>query len=260
MFLKKILINSSIVLLGTMSVCGQSILREPESAKSRYERASEALKKGDADAAILNYTAAISENEQNAGAWAGRGAARRLKGDFEGALADLTRSIELNPNVQSSYYTRAWVNLILGRGGEAYADATRLLAFNESNTLIFPSHVLIAYFGLRQAKRDSEAESFIRNALPKLFSGASTTQIARYLKRDLSEDQLFASSNGPRAMTEARSYVGLDESLNGRREAALVNLRWVIANADKRAFEYSLAIAEIRRQETTPMIKPLPKP
>ncbi|MEP7077244.1 MAG: hypothetical protein ABI878_15675, partial [Acidobacteriota bacterium] len=187
----------------------------------------------------------------NAGAYSGRGAAKRLKGDFGGSLADLNRSIELSPSTQSSYYTRAWVNLILGNGNEAYSDAVKLLSFNDSNHLVFPSHVLIAYFGLRQAKRDSEADAFLKTAFPKLFSGASTTQVVRYLKHDLSDEQLFAASNGTRAMIEAKTYVGLDQSLSGKKDSAQVNLKWVAGNSERRSFEYSLASAEIERLANT---------
>lgn len=226
-------------------VCGQSIVKIPEPVKSTYDRGSEALRKGDADTAIADYTATLDIDKSNASAYAGRGAAKRLKGDYRGALADLSRSIELNSSVQSAYYTRAWVNLILGNGDDAYADAVKLLSFNDSNHLVFPSHVLIAYFGLRQAKRDPEADAFLKGILPKLFSGASTTQIARYLRRELTEDQLFAAANGTRAMIEARTYVGLDQLLSGKQDAALTNFRWVVANSEKRAYESSLAQMQI---------------
>ena len=241
-------------------LCGQSVIKSrtaiPEPAKSAYQRGTDALKKGDVEAAISNYTIAISnENANTAGAYAGRGAAKRLKGDFCGALADLNKSIELSPSTQSSYYTRAWVNLILGNGNEAYGDAVKLLSFNDSNHLVFPSHVLIAYFGLRQAKRDTDADAFLKAAFPKLFSGASTTQVVRYLKHDLSDEQLFAASNGTRAMIEAKTYVGLDQSLSGKRELAQANLRWVASNSERRALEYSLASAEIERIAITSAAK-----
>jgi len=245
---KKLLLLGLIVLaLGITLVGGQSPVKAPAPSGSTYQRGSDALKKGDADTAISNYTAAIAIDQKNASAYAGRGAAKRLKGDYHGALLDLNTSIELNPTVQSSFYTRAWINLILGHGDDAFADATKLLSFSESNHLVFPSHVLIAYFGLRQSKRDAEAEMFLRNAFPKLFSGASTTQIARYLKRELTEEQLFAAAAGSHAMIEARTYVGLDQSLNGKKEAALNNFRWVVVNGEKRAFEYSLAQSQIIR-------------
>jgi lipoprotein NlpI len=115
--------------------------------------------------------------------------------------------------------------------------------------MIFPSHVLIAYFGFRQAKRDAEAEAYLRNIGSKLYSGAWTTQIVRYLRHDVSDEQLITSANGKKATIEARTYVGLDQSLSGKKESAMANLRWVVANADKRMFEYALASAEIGRLE-----------
>src|SRR5215470_13003563 len=146
---------------GVIALCGQTIVKRtlptPEPARTPYERGTDALKKGDLETAINNYTLAINSDQNLAGAYSGRGAAKRLKGDYEGALVDLNESIKLNSTAQSAFYSRAWLNLILKHGDEAYADATKLLSFNEANNLVFPSHVLIAYFGLRQAKRNSEA-------------------------------------------------------------------------------------------------------
>jgi tetratricopeptide (TPR) repeat protein len=229
-------------------VHGQSV-QTPNPSKAVYDRGSEALNRGDFEAAIANYASAIELDPKNARAYAGRGSAKRLKGDYVGALADLSKSIELDPAIQSSYYARAWVNLILSHGDAAYADATKLLSFNESNQMIFPTHVLIAYFGYRQARREAEADAYLKSAGLKLYSGSWTTQIVRYLRHEVSDAQLITSANGKKATVEARTYVGLDQSLSGRKEAALVNLRWVIANADKRMFEYALASAEIGRLE-----------
>src|SRR5258708_518453 len=176
------------------AVHGQSVAA-PAPGKSSYDRGSAALKNGDVEAAINNYSRAIELEPKNAKAYGGRGAAKRTKGDIEGALADLNKSIELDPTVQSAYYARAWVNLILKRGDDSYVDATKVLSFNQTNAIIFPSHVLIAYFGLRQARRDAEADAFLNTWIPKLLASSWTIQIARYLKHEVTQAQLFSSAN-----------------------------------------------------------------
>jgi tetratricopeptide (TPR) repeat protein len=254
MFLRVFLICVFVFAQAGAVVSAQTIAKPrpaiTEGAKTAYERGTDALKKGDLEGAIYNYTSAIKEDQNLAGAYSGRGAAKRLKGDYEGALADLDQSIRLNSTVQSAFYSRAWLNVILNHGDEAFADATKLFSFNEANQIVFPSHVLIAYFGLRQAKKTSEADAYLKNTFSKLMPSAWTTQIARYLKRELSEDQLISAANGNRAMVESRTWVGMDQSLNGKPESALANLRWVVANTDKRAFEYALASVEIKRLES----------
>ena len=103
---------------------------------------------------------------------------------------------------------------------------------------------------MRQAKKNSDADAYLKNVFPKLMPAAWTTQIVRYLKHELSDDQLISAANGNRAMVEGRTWVGLDQSLSGKPESALANLRWVVANTDKRAFEYGLASVEIKRLES----------
>jgi tetratricopeptide (TPR) repeat protein len=244
--------------VSVIAVQGQAVTA-PAPGKASYDKGSTALKNGDIESAIINYSRAIELEPKNANAYGGRGAAKRTKGDIEGALADLNKSIELDANVQSAYYARAWVNLILKHGDDAYADATKVLSFNQTNAIIFPSHVLIAYFGLRQAKCDWEADTFLRTWALKLLPSSWTVQITRYLRREITDAQLFSSASGNKAMVEARSYVGLDQSLSGKRDAALTNLRWVAAKADRRTFEYTLALAETRRLETPAPSKPLSK-
>ncbi len=117
--------------------------------------------------------------------------------------------------------------------------------------MMFPSHVLIAYFGLRQAKRDAEAEAYLKNAAAKLYSGSWSVQIIRYLKGEVSDDQLFSSATGNKAMLEARTYVGMNQVLTGKKESALTNFRWATTNGDRRAFEYSLAKGQMSKLAVT---------
>jgi lipoprotein NlpI len=259
MFLRAFSITIFVLAVAIAAAAGQTIVKAtPGPAnpqKNAYERGSDALKRGDLEGAIIHYTRAIELDPKNAKAFAGRGVAKREKGDLEGALADLNSAIVLDSNMQSSYYTRAWVNLVLNHGNEAYADAIKLLSFRESNPMLFPSHVLIAYFGLRQARRDPEADAFLKTTSSKLFSTLWTTQIIRYLKHEISDEQLIAAASGKKAMIEARTYVGMDQSLGGQKAVALTNLRWVAANGDKRVFEYALAAAEIRRIESPAVLK-----
>jgi tetratricopeptide (TPR) repeat protein len=89
-------------------------------------RGSEMMKRGDADAAIEDYTKSI-EIFPTAVAHLNRASARRQKGDREGALDDFKRAIELNPRDATSYYARGQLLLDLGREQEARKDFARCL-------------------------------------------------------------------------------------------------------------------------------------
>jgi tetratricopeptide (TPR) repeat protein len=248
---KLLLVLIGVLALATPFVYGQSAV----SAKDLNARGSASLNRGDIDGAIADYSRAIERDPKSVTAYGNRGAARRQKGDLEGALSDLSKAIELNPKLQSSYYARAWVNLFLNHGGAAYDDAIKLLAFKESNYLIFPNHILVGYFGLRQAGRYADADAFLASGKPKLLASEWTTRIIAYLKHEISEEQLLAAASGNKAMTEARTYVGMDQSLSGKPFAALPNLHWVVANGDKRTYEYTLAYTVLKRLETPPATK-----
>jgi lipoprotein NlpI len=49
--------------------------------------------------------------------------------------------------------------------------------------------------------------------------------------------------------TEAQAYIGMDLSLAGKSDEALIYLRWVKDNGNKNFVEYTLALSEINRIE-----------
>src|SRR5215470_2813397 len=81
-----------------------------------FQAAIEAERRGDADAAITQYTSAIQagglSNDQLVAAYSGRGNAYHVKKDYERAIQDYGEAIRINPK-----YARAYSD----RGG-AYLD------------------------------------------------------------------------------------------------------------------------------------------
>ena len=71
--------------------------------------------------------------------------------------------------------------------------------------------------------------------------------VFRYLKREITEEQLLALATDSDKLTEAHTYIGLDLSLDGKRQEALPHLDWVRENGNKNFVEYPLALAEIER-------------
>ncbi len=74
----------------------------------QINRASEFKKKRDYDAAIADYTKALSVNPEVL-VESSRADAYLQKGDFDHAIADYTRAIERDPGDWLAYNGRAWV-------------------------------------------------------------------------------------------------------------------------------------------------------
>jgi tetratricopeptide (TPR) repeat protein len=172
-----------------------------------------------------------------------------LEKDAE-ALEAYKQGVQLDPRNYFFYRSRSYVYLRLARGIQAATDALSFLqrlGWREDDSTYM---ALVAYFGYRQAGRGTAAEKLLDEALTKLDSAAWPYPVARYLKRELKEEDLLALATNTDKLTEAHAYIGLDLSLSGERAAALPHLRWVRDNGNKKFVEYPLALAELARLET----------
>ena len=100
----------------------------PQSAKVRYNYAVVLHDRGDYQAALQQYDAAIAIYADYANAWSNRGAVRIDLGDFAGAYPDLTHAIALNPRDYNSFRNRGLALYRSGAPGRALADLDAALA------------------------------------------------------------------------------------------------------------------------------------
>ena len=120
--------------------CTRMIQDRSVSAKDRafayHYRASEYLKKGDADRAIADFTQVIRLEPKHGFAYSFRAGAYRAKGDLDRAIADYTTSIRLNPALYSSKHNRGTLYFAKGDYDRAIADYDEVLdeEFSDEST------------------------------------------------------------------------------------------------------------------------------
>ena len=139
--------------------------------------------------------------------------------------------------------------MILGRS-EAAADAhayVKIKGWKDEQT---PYMVIFGVFGDRRAQRESEARTFLDEATANCDPAVWPYPVIRYLRRDLSADDLLAAATDLDKKTEAQAYLGLDLALAGQREGAVPHLQWVKENGRKNFSEYTFAVTELHRLET----------
>ena len=91
-------------------------------AAESYRKGSEALAKGQADAAIGLLSRAIQLDAKYAPAYCDRGLAWAMKGELDKALADLSTAIQLAPTGGRSYFNRGFAHFQKGEYDKALAD------------------------------------------------------------------------------------------------------------------------------------------
>ena len=117
-----------------------------------------------------------------------------------------------------------------------------------------PYVALFEYLGWRVAKKETQASAALTNeALTELQTQLNPGQwplpVVKYLRRELSAEDLLKQAGNNDEQTEARAYLGYDLSLSGKLNEATPHLRWVKEFGNRNFVEYPLAVLELHRIE-----------
>jgi tetratricopeptide (TPR) repeat protein len=110
----------------------------------------EALRRGDLDAAMSAFDAAIAVDAANARAAHSRGVARMLKRDYDGAIADLDRAIALDPGDFEAHRVRGNLWFLKRDRDRAIADYSRAIDINPHDAV---SYLLRGIYWIAQNNR-----------------------------------------------------------------------------------------------------------
>lgn len=178
----------------------------------------------------------------------------RLKHEDE-AMASFQKAVQLDPRDPNIRRARSYIYLRIGKGFSAAMDATMYLRQQGWRDTHSQYMALIAVLGSRQAHRDADAARFLNDAASKCDTAEWPYPVIRYLSGELKESDLFSLAADNDKQTEAHAYIGLDLSLKGNTKAALDHLKWVKENGNKNFVEYTLALAETERLESSSTVK-----
>lgn len=107
------------------------------SAEGHYDRAHEQYHRGEMEAAIADYTAAIQLYPEYDAALSSRGLARSAIGDLAGALTDANEAIRLNPSEANHYGIRAFLRGSQGDVAGALADADEAVRLSPNDAEMY---------------------------------------------------------------------------------------------------------------------------
>ena len=93
-----------------------------------HNRAHSLKANAELDAAIADFSKAVSLNKKYASAYRGRGNTFYAKGEYEKALEDFNEAIRLAPKRSITYYDRGYAFFSLNKTDEAIADFSKALS------------------------------------------------------------------------------------------------------------------------------------
>jgi len=201
--------------------------------------------------AVTAYRKTVELKPKNPGAFESLGDAYYGLGRYQEAIEASSQSIRLDPKPPGAYWTLTWVNLTIGQGetagnlANAFIYRWRPLYVGEP-----PYYITFAgCLGYREAGRTAEADILLAapGKLNECQDQKWVCRVLKYLRHEISAEQLLTEANDNDKLTEARTYIGIDLALSGRRQEALPHLRWVVANGNHRFTEYPLAKAWLEK-------------
>ncbi|MCB9460989.1 MAG: tetratricopeptide repeat protein [Anaerolineaceae bacterium] len=125
------------------------VIEEKLTASEYFERAYQAVKAGNYDKAIRDYSEAIRLNPQYAYAYNNRGVAYRNLEQYEQAIADYDQAIQLDPQYASAYYNRGYAYDELKQYEQAIADYDQAIQLDPQVADAYNNRG-VAYYNLKQ--------------------------------------------------------------------------------------------------------------
>src|SRR5262249_17317100 len=113
---------------GVKDASSDAAIRDsPMSAAAYPSRGAARAQLGDFDAAIPDYTRALSLGPPDADVLYNRGVAMIAKQDYQGAIADLTLALSANPSHAKALFARGTARSLAGDPDHAQADWSRAI-------------------------------------------------------------------------------------------------------------------------------------
>ncbi len=193
-------------------------LANPSSVeKALYTRESPVGKCVETEDAIWEANNNLYFNRNDANAYFKRGQAYEKQGKLAQAIEDYSKSISINPRSATERFFRGFTAFSLERYDIVVEDMNAYLEISSWLNQYSPSIVLLGTFSYRELRRQEEAKKLLDKAAASY--DASTWEYAairylRYLRRDISAEDMFSAIKDQDDMILARAIVAYDLALS----------------------------------------------
>ena len=107
--------------------------------------------------------------------------------------------------------------------------------------------LMLGYFAALRKGHAGEAAAFLKAAPVKCDTSAWPYPIVRFLNGEIDESELLAGQSENARRTDVHCFVGLELLARGKKDQALVHLRWVKSHGNPDSMETALAVSELER-------------
>jgi tetratricopeptide (TPR) repeat protein len=197
---------------------------------------------------VREYRKAAALNGQSKAAWLGVGIATLfldLPAESDAAMARL-QALEAGPQW---HQVRAYEAFDAGVYAVGAADARAYIEKGGRGTESSPYMAFLGALCLLKSGQVAESEKLLEEVRPEIAADSWTMKVMDFMQGRTEADKFLSLAKDVNERTEAHAYVGLKDSIAGRRSQAVDHLRWVKDNGTKDFVEYGMSVAELKRLE-----------
>ena len=195
--------------------------------------------------ALADFNKAIRLDPKDAFAFNNRGQVWRAKQEYEKAIADYNEVLRLDPKDAWAAYGIGVIRFLTrDRKALDQFQATIDLQGWSGDPVVYS--VILGSQSSHLLGNSNRAKKFLDDSAGKLKTDWPYP-VVQLLRGELDEPALLALATDNDKLTEARCYLGLQELIANRREAAIVHFTWVRDHGNKTYIEYDIAVAELKR-------------
>lgn len=199
---------------------------------------------------VREYRKATALNGQSKAAWLGIGIASLfldLPAESDAAMSRL-QALEAGPQW---YEVRAYEAFDAGLYAVGAADARAYIEKGGRGKESSPYMAFLGALCLLKLGQAAESERLLEEVRPEIAEDSWTMKVMDFMQGRTEAQKFLSLAKDVNERTEAHAYVGLKDSIAGRRSQAVDHLRWVKDNGTKGYVEYGMAVAELKRLEAT---------
>jgi lipoprotein NlpI len=193
------------------------------------------------------YLQALRVNPNLANVYLDLSLAYIATGREQNAQEAFHRTLKLIPATGTMYRLRSYELLRMARGKQAADDSMAYIKMRGWRDTSAPYAAFAAYFGYRKDKLLSEADGLLDEMASKLNASEWPYPVIKYLKRNITAQQLISSAKDNDELTEAHAYLGMDLVLSENRDEGITHLQWVSEKGNRNFVEYRMALGELKR-------------
>lgn len=197
---------------------------------------------------VREYRRAAAANDQSTATWLGISLATLFLGLPAESDAAMERLQALEARSQW-YQVRAYGAFDAGLYAVAAADARAYIEKGGRGTESSPYMAFLGALCFLRLGQVAESEKLLEEARPEIAADSWQMKVMDFMQGRTDAEKFLSMANDVNERTEAHAYVGLKDSIAGRRSQAVSHLRWVKENGSKNYVEYGMAIAELKRLE-----------